>query len=126
MNAAQTKYLMARIADILKVRKEVLKAEYVIPAIKLTLPQKWMLVVDGEVPLDTASFPRDCNPSGYKDWYEVFDFSRHEEAESIKGGYETALAELEAEAKSIQDRIMLGDAMEAVALLDKFAAGSTA
>lgn len=126
MNAAQTKYLMSRIADILKVRKEVLKAEYVIPAIKLTLPQKWVMVVDGAAPLDTATYSRDNNPPGYKDWYEVFDFSRHEQAESIKDGYEVALAELEAEAKSIQDRIMLGDAMEAVALLDKFAAGSTA
>lgn len=94
-----------------------------VPAVKLTLPQKWMLVVDGEVGPNTVEWPRDNNPSGYKDWYEVFDFSKHEQPERILEGYEEAQEELRAESRSVQDRIMLGDSQEAMRLLDAFAKG---
>lgn len=121
MNQQQRTYALGRVATILKGKEEVLKAAFVIPAETLSDKERWALVKAGMVNLEEEYPFSKC--SSYDNWKHAWDFTPYEKPETFAEGYEEALKELRADAENIKDRIMLGDAEEALALLDKFLDG---
>lgn len=118
MNKDQRKYALDRVTAITNAKLEKLKEVHKAERRVLTAKERAALVRSGKVKLKP-----ECTEIGEYDRYWVYwDFSKYEQREVVKPSYQPAADKVNAEAQTIRDKIMLGDAEEALALLSSFEA----
>lgn len=118
MTKTQVDYAIGRLTDLYHAREEAIRAVHETPEKKLTMAQKWEMVVAGR------ATPRADTPpaSSSYGWMGLFDWSAHECDAVVSDTGRRLLAGLKTEFTRAKDEIMLGDAEEALALLRAFAA----
>lgn len=119
MNQKQKDYARDRINQTFVARKEQIKRKYTRQAIVLDVKDKIDLVCSGKVRLKTKdvikTLKQYCNPA---DWY---DFSKHESEKQVDSKkIEEKLTSLRALRTKAVDSIMLGDAQEALQIIQEF------
>lgn len=124
MKPAEQKYAMERIAGLAKEKLTAIrKSLTVVKAKKLTYGQALRLIKSGKIKLD---YPKSKELHRYDEFSDVFDLKGHHDYHG-SGGYDEALyskkaAPVRKEVQRIKDQIMLGDATEALKLIEKFSA----
>lgn len=124
MNATQRNYAAARMKSLLAERLTALQKDYAVPAKTITDEARFRILAD----VQTLYFKDGINEiiTPYTRVVDVFDFSAYERPAGYRKGYDEAEKALRADARRVEDRIMLGDSEAALALLDAFATGTTA
>lgn len=115
MDKSQRKYAMDRVVQIANVKIEAIKAKYTVQAVKLTNSERMDLIASGKV-----KFVRDS--SGYRSSiFDYYDFSKFEKPARInQKAIDTETEIVCKKSREIKDKIMLGDAVEALELLTAF------
>jgi hypothetical protein len=120
MNQKQKEYAIERVTNIFSSKQQSIEAKYTVESKPISGNEMIDLVLKGKCPKrKNPDRPRYNNSVYLRD---VFDFSKFE----VVGGtdYKKAgkeIAPIRAEFQRIKDQIMLGDAEEAVKLIEKFA-----
>ena len=118
MTKAQVDYAIGRLTDTYRKRQDTIRREHETPEKKLTMEQKWRMVLAGQA-TPRADLTYMTGSSG---WMGLFDWSAHEYAAVMSDAGRRLMDNLSAEFTRAKDEIMLGDAEEALALLRAFAA----
>jgi hypothetical protein len=117
MTAQQRKYATERVAEIEKQRLAANDETHSTPGVSLTPKERFDLLVAGKVPLVAGR--TEVGNAAYV--YQVFDFSAFESPARIDTeARDKGRAAIRKEAAAIRDKIMLGDADEALQLLSAF------
>lgn len=119
MNKAQREYAMQRIGEMLAAAKRTLKAKHTQEGVKLSGEEVVEALRSGRLRLKADL----TTATSYTALHCVFDFAEVESAEKFcKAAYDAELGAIQAEATRISDDLMLGDAKDALAALEKFSA----
>lgn len=112
----QREYALMRISNIFSAKRKELEEEHYVEPVKLDTKEKWDLVKKGEVK------PNKYNraPGNYQRWTEVFDFSKFETDGQWSKTGKQKISKLEAEEQNAKDTLMLGDAAEALAIIEQY------
>lgn len=117
MTAQQRKYATERVAEIEKQRLAANDAAHTTPGVSLSSKERFDLLAAGKVPL--AAERTEVGNHTYVT--QAFDFSGFERPAIIDTkGRDAGAAAIRKEAAAIRDKIMLGDADEALQLLSAF------
>lgn len=118
MDASQRKYAIERVGTLLATKTKALKDQFTKPHKTISSKERAELVRSGRVKLKPEVKGIDC----YLDIVQAFDFSEYEWGAKLDSkGYEKALKPFTREAQRIKDTLMLGDSMEALEAIEKFA-----
>ena len=116
MNHKQREYALTRVNQILANRLGALATRFKAEVKLLTDRERADLLRKGKVKLK-ASVEQ---VTTWTDVVDAFDFSPFEQREKTTPEYAPAAKALEDEAQKVRDQIMLGDAEEAMRLLESF------
>ncbi len=117
MTKAQVDYAIRRLTETYRTRQAAIRAEHETPEKKLSMDQKWQMVLAGR-----AAARADLTyMTGSSGWMGLFDWSEHEHDAVMSPAGEQQMELLKRELTRAKDEIMLGDAEEALALLRAFA-----
>lgn len=117
MDRAQRNYAMGRIEDLYHSARYQLEEKHLTPAVRLSYAQKLTAFKRGEY-----KFVKGVKEiSNYTKVQDVITFDAESPKKFNEAAYERDARKLKAEADSIKDQIMLGDALEALTLIEKFA-----
>lgn len=114
MNQTQIKYASARAASILRARTEDLPRKFTTPGRKLSDPEIVAALKAGEFTVRDAK-----QESRYTYIRQYLDFGETEDVLD-KEGLDAAKAALKASYDALMDKLMLGNAIEALALIAAF------
>jgi len=116
MNQQQKAYAMARVSSILNKKGSELKARFTTKGKSLTFVEKCRLIRNGG-----AELLPDSQLSTWTDLKDAFLWGQHEIQDHFdQSAYDSAIEPFQAEATRIQDQLMLGDAEEALKLIQAF------
>jgi len=115
MTKVQQAYALSRLEEIFTRHCEEIKKEFTTPAKSLTSQEKLNLISDGEV----NTLPAD-KLSTYVRLVDAFDFSAYTSPEFTSPEGVKKLQQIQTKYKEVSDQIMLGDAVEALGLLQSF------
>ena len=115
MTKAQQAYALSRLKEIFTRRCKEIKEEFTTPAKDITLREKLCLISKGEVSL----LPSD-KLSTFTKLVDSFDFSEYTYPELTSPEGLKKLQQLKVSYEEVSDQIMLGDAGEALGLLQSF------
>lgn len=115
MNAAQRKYALERVTQIEGARVAALRDRMTTPAKSISKEERVRLVVSGKVKVrkDLTQWPYHTD--------DAFDFSQYSWDKKVSPDFDDEAAKIKERASSVRDMIMLGDAAEALRLLNDFA-----
>lgn len=124
MKPAEQKYAMSRIDDLCDQKLRMIEESMpVIKAKKITYEQAVRKIKKGEIKLCPAKKNRPLH--NYDDFEDIFDLNGHHDYRSSdtydKKAYKKKEAPVLIEAQRIKDQIMLGDATEALKMIEAFA-----
>lgn len=115
MNQKQREYAVSRVNVLTAAKVAAIKEKHTTPAVALDFDQKISLIRAGYVLL------RDNEFNTYTRLHEAFDFSSYERPAVVdQGAIDKESAPIQAQARTIKDKIMLGDAEEALQLISQF------
>lgn len=118
MNQQQRKYALARVSEIKTVKIERLKKELTKPAVRLNKEQRLSAFRKGEFTIKKEA----TEISNYTYVVDIISFNAESEEKFDKEKFHKQSLLIEKQANQVSDEIMLGDAQEAMRLLEKFEA----
>ena len=117
MNTTEKKYAVERVNDIASRKRRKAEDETYTAAVGLSLDKKIDMVQTGKVKVRKIVTTRYGTPS----FADLFDFSKYEKSDKVDTEKRGKLVtRINAEARKIRDKIMLGDSQEAIKLIEAF------
>lgn len=121
MNQAQRTYIKKRVEGILNEKSIKARTRYTTKGVTLTNRERLDLIRSGGVKLRSSLELNKLSEYSLSSISTVFDFDKFETKQSFdQDSYSKVVVKLKAKANEITDKVMLGDAEEALRMIKEF------
>jgi len=117
LTQSQIKYAMNRVSSVVRQKEQTLRDKFTKPSKHLSGEQEIKLVLSGKVKKRQIPYDRHCSPY----LSDVFDFSKYQDNGSFdEKSFNAEMKPIRKKVQEINDNLMLGDAKEALKMIQEF------